>query len=88
MPPDAASQPACAQALLVARERVLAAAPSDTRELLPAWRRYQGRFYRSAGARARRGRAVGSCGDHQRRYGVAAAGELIGWYDKVLRLSD
>ncbi len=49
MPPDAASQPACAQALLVARERVLAAAPSDTRELLPAWRRYQGRFYRSAG---------------------------------------
>ena len=88
MPPGAVNLPACNPALLAARARVLDAAPSDTRELLPAWRRYQGRFYRSAGPALTEAAQSGHVVIISGGYGVADAGELIGWYDKVLLLSD
>jgi hypothetical protein len=76
------------QALLTARARVLGPAAAGTRELLPAWRRYQGGFYRSARPALTEAAQSGNMVIISGGYGVAAAGELIAWYDRPLRLAD
>ena len=74
--------------LQAARARVLAGADSDASGLLPAWQRYEGTFYQHARAALADAAATGNTVILSGGYGVAHATELIGWYDKVLRLSD
>lgn len=75
-------------ALREARVPVLARAATDTSELLPAWQRYQGGFYRSAGPALPEATVAGKVVIISGGYGVAHAQEPIGWYDKRLRLAD
>ena len=74
--------------LRAARARVLAGAAVDAGGLLPAWQRYQGGFYRSAGPALAKAAEAGNVAIISGGYGVARAQETIGWYDKVLRLAD
>jgi hypothetical protein len=71
-----------------ARADTLRRADHDDSRVLPAWQRYDGRLYKDArGALTDAvvgGRVVIISGG----YGVVRANELIGWYDKELRLGD
>ena len=71
-----------------ARSRVLASPGADTTKLLPAWRRYTGTFYRQAGPALADVVTTGHVVIISGGYGIARAGELIGNYDKELRLTD
>lgn len=87
-PPGQADEVASPPDLRDARRRVLATASADTTRVLPAWRRYTGGFYQHARPALADAVASGhvmiiSCG-----YGIARAGEPIGWYDKILQLTD
>ena len=90
--PSAASAGAQAEgwpeALLAARARVLARTDADASRVLPAWRRYQGGFYRHARPALGEAAAAGNVVIISGGYGLAGACEPIGWYDKVLRLAD
>jgi hypothetical protein len=71
-----------------ARTGVLGRSRFDGTRLLPAWRRYTGTFFRSAGgalrdAASRRRMVIVSGG-----YGLLRADEEIGWYDRKLHLGD
>lgn len=74
--------------LLRARAAVLARSALDGRCALPAWRRYDGTFYRNARqvleAAAANGRLLILSGG----YGVLRADEPIGYYDRKLKLRD
>ncbi len=87
-PPGPGAGSGVPQPLRAARAQVLAAVPADARQVLPAWRRYQGAFYRGAGPAVASAAAAGKVVIISGGYGVARADELIGWYDKVLRLTD
>ncbi len=88
-PPEAGGQTeGWPDALLAARARVLAGAGADARRVLPAWRRYQGGFYRHARPALGEAAAAGNVVIISGGYGLASACEPIGWYDKVLRLAD
>ena len=75
--------------LLAARQANLEKAKADERQLMPAWLRYTGGFYSTAGS---------ELGDAVARdtpllilsggYGVLHAEEPIGDYNKILRLTD
>jgi hypothetical protein len=71
-----------------ARARVLAGVDADVSGLLPAWQRYEGAFYQSARPALAQAATTGNVVILSGGYGVARAQELIGWYDKVLRLAD
>ncbi|WP_204052729.1 hypothetical protein [Microbispora siamensis] len=77
------------EALLAARARLRLTAQVDEVLLLPAWRRYEGFFYRAAGSSLQQ--AVLS-GVHvlilSGGYGVVRAKEAIGYYEKVLNRRD
>lgn len=87
-PPGAPGLESWPQGLRDARARVLAGAGADTTRLLPAWRRYTGTFYRHADRALADAVATGHVVIISGGYGVARAGELIGYYNKVLRLAD
>lgn len=78
------------QALLDARHRIRCSAHVNECQVLPAWQRYQGQFYRAAGVDAalaeasREGHVVIISGG----YGLVRADELIGDYDRKLTLTD
>jgi hypothetical protein len=67
---------------------VLAAAEADMARMMPAWRRYEGMFYRCAGTALPDAAKTGNVVIISGGYGVARAQELIGWYEKPLRLAD
>lgn len=75
--------------LLAARRQNRAIANVDERRLMPAWRRYDGGFYATAGDRLREAVAreapllILSGG-----YGLLRPEEPIGDYNKIMRLSD
>ncbi len=76
-------------ALLTARARVRDVAPIDERLVMPAWRRYDGGFYRNAGLALTNAVASGAnviilSGG----YGVVRADEYIGFYDRELKPAD
>jgi hypothetical protein len=87
-PPLSAPREEWPEALRRARAQVLADADLDTSGDLPAWRRYDGGFYRSARPALTAAAAAGSVVIISGGYGIVRAQELIGWYDKVLRLAD
>ncbi|NKQ51280.1 YaaA family protein [Amycolatopsis sp. K13G38] len=74
--------------LLRAREDVLARAKVEQPLLLPAWRRYDGTFYRAAretlAEAADNGRLIVLSGG----YGLLRADEPIAYYDRKLKLRD
>lgn len=76
-------------ALYEARRRVAGPAGVDESMLMPAWRRYVGQFYVSAGDALRDAVASGA---HlvvlSGGYGLVRAEEPIGTYERVLRRSD
>ncbi len=76
------------QDLRDARSRVLATAQADTTYLLPAWRRYTGTFYQHAQPALAQAVTTGHVVIISGGYGIARAGEPIGWYDKALQLTD
>ncbi|MGN6172152.1 MAG: hypothetical protein ACTHPS_04270 [Streptosporangiaceae bacterium] len=55
---------------------------------MPAWQRYEGAFYRSARSALAHAAATGNVVILSGGYGVARAQELIGWYERILRLAD
>jgi hypothetical protein len=71
-----------------ARSRVLTSARADTAHVLPAWRRYTGTFYRHARPALAHAVTSGHVVIISGGYGIVRADEPIGWYDKVLQLSD
>ena len=71
-----------------ARARVLANAEADLSAVLPAGARYTGTFYQNAGRALADAAATGHLVIISGGYGVVRAEELIGWYDKQLRLAD
>jgi hypothetical protein len=71
-----------------ARRRVLATANADTARVLPAWRRYTGAFYQHARAALADAVATGHVVIISGGYGIVRGGEPIGWYDKILQLTD
>jgi hypothetical protein len=83
-----ADAPGWPQDLLDARAHVLATAKAEISLVLPAWRRYTGTFYQHA----RRALDDAVMAAHvviiSGGYGVVWADEPIGWYDKMLQLSD
>ena len=87
-PPGTAAQRQWPEGLCTARGKVLAAAETDMARQLPAWRRYDGTFYRYARTALADAVETGNVVIISGGYGVARAQELIGWYDKVLRLAD
>ena len=76
------------QALSAARAQVLAKAAADLSAVLPAAQRYTGAFHQQARAAL----ASAAATDHlviiSGGYGIVRSDELIGWYDKQLRLAD
>lgn len=68
-----------------ARARLAGAARVDEVQLMPAWQRYTGSFYQSAGSALAE---AASAGAHvtilSGGYGVVHADEAIGWYDRQL----
>jgi hypothetical protein len=88
-PAATAAQPGWPEALREARASVLATANTGPGgELLPAWRRYTGTFYRYAGPVLSEAVARGNVVIISGGYGVVRAGEPIAWYNKVLHLAD
>jgi hypothetical protein len=87
-PPVPGTGPDWPPALRTARAKVLAVASADTSMVLPAWRRYEGRFYQAAGSALAQASATGNVVIISGGYGVVCADELIGCYDKELRLAD
>jgi hypothetical protein len=87
-PPGAVGPEPWPEDLRHARARVLAAAGADATRLLPAWRRYTGTFYQHAGPGLADAVATGHVAIISGGYGITRAGELIGYYDKELRLAD
>lgn len=85
---DTGGEPSWPRELVETRQRLLARSAVDARYTLPAWRRYSGVFYRSAGA------VVGDAVENGRvlilsgGYGIVRGDESISWYDRKLRLSD
>ncbi len=76
-------------ALLTARERVRDVAPIDEQLVMPAWRRYDGVFYRRAGLALTNAVASGAnLAILSGGYGVVRADEYIGIYDRKLRPAD
>ncbi|MEU8194993.1 hypothetical protein AB0C10_14560 [Microbispora amethystogenes] len=77
------------EALLEARARLRLTADVDEGLLLPAWRRYEGFFYRAAGSSLQQAVRSGvpililSGG-----YGVVRAEDAIGYYEKILKRRD
>jgi hypothetical protein len=76
------------QALSAARARVLATAAADLSKLLPAAQRYTGTFYQQTGTALADAAAPGHLVIISGGYGIVRSDELIGWYDKQLRLAD
>jgi hypothetical protein len=74
--------------LRAARSRVLAGAVADLSQVMPAWCRYTGTFYQYARPALAQAVSAGHVVIISGAYGIARAGEPIGWYDKVLRLAD
>jgi hypothetical protein len=75
--------------LYQARQQLSAIAAVDSTGVVPAWRRYTGRFYENcptalAEAVAQDANIVIISGG----YGLVAAKEPIGWYDKIFKLTD
>jgi hypothetical protein len=87
-PSSAADEVAWPSDLQEARRRVLATANADTAHVLPAWRRYTGTFYQHARPVLADAVAAGHVVIISGGYGLARAEEPIGWYDKVLQLTD
>ncbi|MEU3622416.1 hypothetical protein BS329_31165 [Amycolatopsis coloradensis] len=79
---------AWSETMLRARAGVLAKSKVDDGGLRPAWRRYNGNFYRNVGGAlgeaAANGRALILSGG----YGILRADEPIAYYDRKLRLGD
>jgi hypothetical protein len=71
-----------------ARRQVLATANADTARVLPAWRRYTGTFYQHARPALAAAAATGHVVIISGGYGIARGEEPIGWYDKILQLTD
>jgi len=87
-PPGPGTREEWPDALRTARAWVLGAAETDTSGVLPAWRRYEGTFYRHARPALADAVATGHVVIISGGYGVARAQEPIAWYDKILRLAD
>jgi hypothetical protein len=87
-PPEVAETVAWPQDLRDARTRVLATAQADASHVLPAWRRYTGTFYQHARPALANAVTSGNVVIISGGYGIARADEPIGWYDKMLQLSD
>lgn len=85
---DGAQAEGWPEALLSARARVLGRSDADMSRVMPAWRRYQGGFYRHARPALGEAAAAGNVVIISGGYGLADACDPIGWYDKVLRLAD
>jgi hypothetical protein len=84
-PADATAWP---QELQADRARVLATAHADTAHLLPAWRRYSGTFYQHARPALAEAVATGNVVIISGGYGIVRGDEPIGWYDKILDLTN
>jgi hypothetical protein len=82
LPPGDARQEHWPEGLRTARGRVLANAEADMARQMPAWRRYDGMFYRYASAALHEAAENGNVVIISGGYGVARAQELIGWYEK------
>jgi hypothetical protein len=68
-----------------ARSRLAGAAGVDEGQLMPAWQRYTGSFYQSAGSALAEAVSVGAhVAILSGGYGVVHADEAIGWYDRQL----
>jgi hypothetical protein len=87
-PPGQAEDVAWPPDLRDARRQVLASANADTARVLPAWRRYTGTFYQHARPALADASTTGHVVIISGGYGIARAREPIGWYDKVLQLTD
>lgn len=87
-PPGQAEDVAWPPDLRNARRQVLATANADTARVLPAWRRYTGTFYQHARPALADAAAAGHVVIISGGYGIARGGEPIGWYDKILQLTD
>jgi hypothetical protein len=87
-PPGAADSEPWPEALRAARARVLAAADADMSQVMPAGQRYTGIFYQHAEPGLSEAVAGGHVVIISGGYGVVRAHELIGSYDKLLRLGD
>ncbi|TCO43610.1 hypothetical protein EV646_112187 [Kribbella antiqua] len=74
--------------LVAAQRPVLADAGLDDSRLMPAWQRYDGEFYRAAGAGLRQVAEAGRLIILSGGYGLIDGAELIGTYDRVLSLAD
>jgi hypothetical protein len=87
-PPGEAEDVAWSPDLRDARRRVLATANADTARVLPAWRRYTGTFYQHARPALAHAVGTGHVVIISGGYGIARGEEPIGWYDKILQLTD
>lgn len=68
-----------------ARAHLADAAGVDESQLMPAWQRYTGSFYQSAGSALAEAVSVGAhVAILSGGYGVVRADEAIGWYDRQL----
>jgi hypothetical protein len=76
------------QELREARAQVRASAHADTTHVLPAWRRYSGTFYQHAQPALADAVTTGHVVIISGGYGICRGDEPIGWYDKILDLSD
>ena len=76
------------QELVAARRPVLADAGLDDRWLRPAWQRYDGEFYRAAGAGLRQVAEAGRMVILSGGYGLINGSEPIGTYNRVLSLAE
>lgn len=88
-PMSVPSPPGWPAGLEAARQQIAAPARLTVAELMPAWKRYTGTFYKTcqptlARAVAEDAKLVIVSGG----YGVVTATEPIGWYDKIFKLSD
>lgn len=86
--PSDARQEQWPEGLRIARGRVLANAEADMARQMPAWRRYDGMFYRCAGSALAEAAEAGNVVIISGGYGLVRAQQLIGWYEKPLRLAD
>jgi hypothetical protein len=80
--------PDCREELATARNKIHAKAELDDRRLMPAWHRYKGGFYSMAGESLQTAAAGGRLVILSGGYGVLDGLEPIGWYNRVLRLSE
>lgn len=76
------------QQLPATRRIVLAQADLDDTRLMPAWQRYDGAFYRAAGAGLEEAAQAGRLLILSGGYGLLEGTEPIGTYDRVMNLRD